>query len=304
GKLVNPLAADRVVPFVIIGLFHQEDRNRGIGQGGPPEAAGHAAIADGDGKAVFGRGERYLARTDAVIQGEDDGALVAGLGQGAGERAGDVRQAAGFGKADHLGGGQQQLLRNAWRHDGSRHSEPGLAPRRAPRAQRRTATRKTVTLTIPESLGNPSSPVGQARELSPIFNFSPGKESWKGFRLRFAARLGRAAKRKPETYYPLNRSDHTTKSRFRTGPFQSGGIMADTLTIRCRENGPLVIQGPVRVLDHLGNEFLIPAGKDTIALCRCGQSKNKPFCDGSHRQCGFRAAETAKPPEGHRVDLP
>lgn len=71
--------------------------------------------------------------------------------------------------------------------------------------------------------------------------------------------------------------------------------MAEALTIRCRENGPYVIQGAVKVVDHLGNEFVIAPGKDTIALCRCGQSKNKPFCDGSHKACGFQAAELGKP---------
>lgn len=69
--------------------------------------------------------------------------------------------------------------------------------------------------------------------------------------------------------------------------------MSEPLVIRCRENGPLVIQGALRVVDHQGNEFALPVGKDVIALCRCGASKNKPFCDGSHRACGFQAAETA-----------
>jgi CDGSH-type Zn-finger protein len=73
--------------------------------------------------------------------------------------------------------------------------------------------------------------------------------------------------------------------------------MAEPLVIRCRENGPLVIQGAIKVVDHLGNEFTIPPGKDNIALCRCGQSRTRPFCDGSHRQCGFVAAEVAKPSE-------
>lgn len=71
--------------------------------------------------------------------------------------------------------------------------------------------------------------------------------------------------------------------------------MAEPIVIRCRENGPLLIQGPVKIVDHQGNEFSIPAGKDTVALCRCGQSKNKPFCDGSHKGCGFQAADVAKP---------
>ena len=73
--------------------------------------------------------------------------------------------------------------------------------------------------------------------------------------------------------------------------------MSEPLVIRCRENGPLVIQGPIKVFDHQGNEFANPAGKETIALCRCGHSKNKPFCDGSHRTCGFQAADVAKPKE-------
>ena len=46
-------------------------------------------------------------------------------------------------------------------------------------------------------------------------------------------------------------------------------------------------KGAIQLFDHLGNEIAIPAGKETVALCRCGHSKNKPFCDGSHKQCGF-----------------
>lgn len=71
--------------------------------------------------------------------------------------------------------------------------------------------------------------------------------------------------------------------------------MPEPLTIRCRENGPLVIQGTFKIVDHLGQEFALPANKETYALCRCGHSKNKPFCDGSHRQCGFQASEATQP---------
>ncbi len=71
--------------------------------------------------------------------------------------------------------------------------------------------------------------------------------------------------------------------------------MAEPLVIRCRENGPYVIQGAIKVIDAQGGEFAIPPGKDTVALCRCGHSKNKPFCDGSHRTAGFQAPELAKP---------
>ena len=69
--------------------------------------------------------------------------------------------------------------------------------------------------------------------------------------------------------------------------------MSDTLVIRCRENGPLVLPANIKVVDHHGNAFVLPTGKDNVALCRCGHSKTKPFCDGSHRQCGFEAAELA-----------
>jgi CDGSH-type Zn-finger protein len=74
--------------------------------------------------------------------------------------------------------------------------------------------------------------------------------------------------------------------------------MQEPIVIRCRENGPLVIQGALRVVDHLGNEFPLPVGKDNVALCRCGHSKNRPFCDGSHRHVGFQATEVAKAKEG------
>ena len=71
--------------------------------------------------------------------------------------------------------------------------------------------------------------------------------------------------------------------------------MSEPITIRCRENGPLLVQGALKIMDHLGNEFVLPPDKDVVALCRCGNSKNKPFCDGSHRTCGFLAPELAGP---------
>jgi CDGSH-type Zn-finger protein len=74
--------------------------------------------------------------------------------------------------------------------------------------------------------------------------------------------------------------------------------MDEPVVIRCRENGPYLVKGVVRITDHLGNEFTPPPGKEFIALCRCGSSKNKPFCDGTHKQIGFQAAEVVKPAEG------
>lgn len=69
--------------------------------------------------------------------------------------------------------------------------------------------------------------------------------------------------------------------------------MPEPLEIRCRENGPYVIKGAVRIVDHQGNAFTIAPGKEFVALCRCGQSKKRPFCDGTHRDGGFQAAEIA-----------
>ena len=68
------------------------------------------------------------------------------------------------------------------------------------------------------------------------------------------------------------------------------------VTIKVRDNGPLLVEGPITVIDATGNTFTIPANKPAIALCRCGQSKNKPFCDGTHKECGFMASERAPPP--------
>ena len=73
------------------------------------------------------------------------------------------------------------------------------------------------------------------------------------------------------------------------------------IKIRLRPNGPMVIEatGPldttIEIVDHVGNAFVIPAGKAAVALCRCGQSATKPFCDGTHKTCGFMAQELAPP---------
>ena len=55
------------------------------------------------------------------------------------------------------------------------------------------------------------------------------------------------------------------------------------VTIRMRPNGPLVIEGPFKLVDSRGAEFDIPPNKPAVALCRCGHSSKRPFCDGSHK---------------------
>jgi len=68
------------------------------------------------------------------------------------------------------------------------------------------------------------------------------------------------------------------------------------VVIHCRENGPLLVEGAVQVLDHRGQPFPLPADKPKVALCRCGQSANRPFCDGTHKKVNFLAAEAAPAP--------
>jgi CDGSH-type Zn-finger protein len=65
-------------------------------------------------------------------------------------------------------------------------------------------------------------------------------------------------------------------------------------TIRIRQNGPYRVEGDdVTVVDWNGNPY--PIEKRPIALCRCGGSTTKPFCDGTHSKIGFQAAEAAVP---------
>lgn len=65
------------------------------------------------------------------------------------------------------------------------------------------------------------------------------------------------------------------------------------VTIKVRDDGPLLVTGPVTIVDATGAGFTIPAGKPAVALCRCGQSKNRPFCDGTHKACGWLAQDRA-----------
>jgi CDGSH-type Zn-finger protein len=66
--------------------------------------------------------------------------------------------------------------------------------------------------------------------------------------------------------------------------------MAD-VQITVRENGPYLVKGPIELMDVDGNAYTVE--REMIALCRCGGSTNKPFCDGTHSRLGFQAAERA-----------
>jgi len=58
-------------------------------------------------------------------------------------------------------------------------------------------------------------------------------------------------------------------------------------------HGPLKIEGEFRLVDGAGAAWDL-SGRTQIALCRCGHSANKPFCDGTHGRVGFQAGEKAR----------
>ena len=67
----------------------------------------------------------------------------------------------------------------------------------------------------------------------------------------------------------------------------------DVVTIRLRRNGPYVIESDeVTVIDWEGAQYVID--RRPIALCRCGASSKKPFCDGTHGKIGFDGGRDAK----------
>jgi CDGSH-type Zn-finger protein len=65
-------------------------------------------------------------------------------------------------------------------------------------------------------------------------------------------------------------------------------------TIKVLQNGPYLVQGDdITAVDWNGETYAI--SKRPFALCRCGGSTTKPFCDGTHSRTGFKAAEAAVP---------
>ena len=65
-------------------------------------------------------------------------------------------------------------------------------------------------------------------------------------------------------------------------------------TITPYRDGPLIVRGDFRLVDQDGAE--IDPGRRTIALCRCGKSGIKPFCDGTHKRAGFSAPSAPSRP--------
>ena len=61
----------------------------------------------------------------------------------------------------------------------------------------------------------------------------------------------------------------------------------DEVIITPYRDGPLLVRGPFKLQDQDGN--VIEVGRKTVALCRCGKSRMRPFCDGTHKVIRFRA---------------
>lgn len=65
----------------------------------------------------------------------------------------------------------------------------------------------------------------------------------------------------------------------------------EDVTIKVRESGPYLVRGTFTLTDADGNVYSVEG--PNVALCRCGGSQTKPFCDGSHKTNGFAAGERA-----------
>jgi CDGSH-type Zn-finger protein len=64
------------------------------------------------------------------------------------------------------------------------------------------------------------------------------------------------------------------------------------------QDGPYLVRGPVVLRDQAGRSITI--NRKTVALCRCGKSRMRPFCDGTHHVIRFRAPSSAEPPPALR----
>lgn len=66
-----------------------------------------------------------------------------------------------------------------------------------------------------------------------------------------------------------------------------------SVTITPYPDGPYLVRGDFVLRDQAGNE--LPGARQTIALCRCGKSQMRPFCDGTHKVIGFEAPSAREP---------
>jgi len=67
---------------------------------------------------------------------------------------------------------------------------------------------------------------------------------------------------------------------------------APVATIGVYPDGPLLVRGPVELVDEQGRRITVR--RKTVALCRCGRTRTAPICDGTHALAGFRAPADAR----------
>jgi CDGSH-type Zn-finger protein len=73
-----------------------------------------------------------------------------------------------------------------------------------------------------------------------------------------------------------------------------------TTKITPYRNGPYLVRGPFSMVDQEGNEIEIK--RRVVALCRCGRSQTRPFCDGTHKAIRFRAESGLDSPSSVEVE--
>jgi uncharacterized Fe-S cluster protein YjdI/CDGSH-type Zn-finger protein len=113
--------------------------------------------------------------------------------------------------------------------------------------------------------------------------FDPGRKPWVVLEGHSADEIAAVVQRCP-----------TGALHFRRNDGGAAEPVPGETTIVVVPDGPLFVRGDVTVADENGTVI----GKDTrMALCRCGQSANKPFCDNTHRRIGFRTRAPATEPD-------
>src|SRR5438093_3328518 len=95
---------------------------------------------------------------------------------------------------------------------------------------------------------------------------------------------------------PAQHTRNTPRPRHIPRPPAAGAVIfagMSHVTITPKANGPLIVEGLVRIVTPDGRELTPPPRKDgkpaeVVVLCRCGGSATKPFCDGTHKRNGFQ----------------
>jgi len=130
--------------------------------------------------------------------------------------------------------------------------------------------------------------------LAPVWIAERAVCSWLavGQRLRYGGvRYGDAVI--PTAAHPLRTLRRRAARRARPGaPAATTPARPATARVTPYRDGPYLLRGPFELVDQDGNE--IATHRATIALCRCGRSQTRPFCDGTHKLVGFRAASGAE----------